>query len=355
MKYLSIPLILLLFSILENDSGEEHRYPLISRIAFGSCAHQDKPQPVLALAAGMHPDVFVFLGDNIYGDTRKEKVLQSKYQKLGGKEEFKKLRNSTRVLATWDDHDYGENDAGKDYPLKEKSKEIFLEFWKVPEDDIRNHRDGIYTSYFFEGNNRTVQIIILDLRTFRDDLHSYQNEPVDKNLFHYKMDYWPHESTEPTMLGEAQWKWLKEQLLIPADLRIIASSTQFGISWNSYEAWANFPHEQRRMLDMIKETKANGVIFISGDVHYAEISRMVEKGAYPIYDITASGITSTWNFATPNINRVEGPIMENHFGMIDIDWSQDDPLISMMIYDVNNRMRIDRKVRLSELRFDTTR
>jgi len=351
MKYLLASFLLLSFSLMENDSGKEHQHPLISKIAFGSCGHQDKPQPVLKLAADRQPDVFVFLGDNIYGDTRKAEVLRSKYQKLGDKEEFKKLWNGTRVLATWDDHDYGENDAGKDYPLKEKSKEIFLEFWKVSEDDIRNKRDGIYTSYFFEGNNRTVQIILLDLRTFRDDLRPYHNETVDKKLFHYKMDYWHHETAEPTMLGEAQWKWVKEQFLIPADVRIIASSTQFGITWNSYEAWANFPHEQRRMLDLIKETKANGVIFISGDVHYAEISMIFEQGSYPIYDITASGITSTWDFATPNINRVEGPIMENHFGMIDIDWNQDDPIISMMIYDAGNRMRIDRKVRLSELKF----
>ncbi len=351
MKYFLTSLAFLTLSFIQNDSGKEHRYPLLSRIAFGSCGHQDVPQPVLNLAAEKKPDVFVFLGDNIYGDTNKMKVLREKYVMLGAKPEFKKLCSSAQILATWDDHDYGRNDAGKHYPHKKESKEIFLDFWKAPKDDIRCTRDGIYTSYFFEGNGRTVQIILLDTRTFRDDLRPYRGEPVDQKLFHYDLDYLPHQTSKPTMLGETQWNWLKKQFQIPADVRIIASSTQFGITWNSYEAWANFPHEQKRMLNLIKEAKANGVIFISGDVHYAEISKVNEHGLYSIYDITASGITSTWDFATPNDNRVDGPVMENHFGMIEIDWQEADPLISMRIHDVNGQLRIERKIKLSELRF----
>lgn len=352
MKMKIVPIFFLLhsFSFSQHDSGEEHQYPLISRIAFGSCGHQDRPQPVLSLAASRKPDVFVFLGDNIYGDTNRMKVLKQKYRKLGDKPEFRQLWEASRVIATWDDHDYGRNDAGKEYRHKEQSKNIFLDFWKVPPEDIRHHRKGIYTSYFFEGNSRTVQIILLDLRTFRDDLRPYRNEPVDKNLFHYKLDYWPHETTRPTMLGEEQWNWLKEQLLLPADVRIIASSTQFGITWNGYEAWANFPHEQKKMLSLIKETKASGVIFISGDVHYAEISRVKEEGLYPVYDITASGITSTWDFATPNGNRVDGPVMENHFGMIEIEWHQADPVLTLQIIDVSGQLKIERKIPLSSLR-----
>jgi len=61
-----------------------------------------------------------------------------------------------------------------------------------------------------------------------------------------------------SQLGETQWDWLEKQLSIPAGLRIIASSSQFGIIFNGYEAWANFPHEQKRFLDLIKKTHANG-------------------------------------------------------------------------------------------------
>lgn len=351
MKTIAFSTLILLTSFISQDSGKEHTGSLITKIAFGSCGHHDKPQPVLSLAASKKPDVFVFLGDNIYGDTDDMNVLRKKYGMLGDKPDFKKIWDSCQVLATWDDHDYGRNDAGRHYPFKKESKEIFLDFWKVPQDDIRRTRDGIYTSYFYEGNNRVVQIIILDLRTFRDELRAYRNEPIDKKAFHYGLDYWPYEISDSTLMGETQWNWLKEQFLIPADVRIIASSTQFGITWNSYEAWTNFPHEQNRMLNLIKETKANGVAFISGDVHYAEISKINEDGLYPIYDITSSGITSTWKFATPNFNRVDDAVMDNHFGMIEIDWEQDDPELFFRIYDVNDKLRIERKVRLSELSF----
>jgi alkaline phosphatase D len=330
---------------------KEHTLPLVSKIAFGSCGSQDRPMPVLALAAKKKPDVFVFLGDNIYGDTEDMNVLQYKYNELGAKKEFQKLQETAEILATWDDHDYGRNDAGRHHRFKKESKEHFLNFWKVPQDDVRRTREGIYTSYYFEGNGRTVQIILLDLRFFRDNLRKYNNETVDTIAYHYGLDYWPYQTADSTLMGEPQWNWLKEQFQQPADVRIIASSTQFGITWNSYEAWANFPHERQRMLNLIKETKANGVVFISGDVHYAEISKLKEEGLYPIYDITSSGITSTWEFATPNFNRIDGPIMENHFGMIEIDWQQPDPELSFKIIDVKDKVRIDRKVKLSELKF----
>ena len=105
------------------------------------------------------------------------------------------------------------------------------------------------------------------------------------------------------------------------------------------------------MLELIKKTKANGVLFLTGDVHYAEISVLKENGLYPIYDVTASGITSTWHFATPNENRIEGPVMENHFGLLSISWNQPDPSIKMEVYDIRGNQRIEHTIRLSELTF----
>jgi len=330
----------------------EHQEPLISTIAFGSCANQDVPlQPALKLAAEKNPDLFVFLGDNIYGDTYEMDTLRAKYQRWASQPTFQQLAATTSFVATWDDHDYGWNDSGRHYPYKEESKEIFLEFFDAAPDDIRRQREGIYTSYYFSEGEDTLQLLVLDTRTFRDHLRKYDGEPVDTTLFHYGLDYYPYgeNETDSTLLGEAQWQWLEEQLEVPADVRLVASSTQFSISWNSYEAWVNFPHEQQRMLDLIKKTKANGVFFISGDVHYGEISELKTEGLYPLYDITSSGITSTWGFATPNDNRTGGPVMENNIGLINIDWEAEDPLIRMQVYDVNNEVRINKEVRLSEL------
>jgi len=302
-----------LLTVLPLGLAAQPTLPLISRIAFGSCAQQDKAQPILDTVLRHRPDVFVYLGDNIYGDTKDMKVLSDKYAKLGAKPEFQRLKKGTRVLATWDDHDFGWNDAGRHYPFKKESKELFLNFWEEPANSPRRSHEGIYTSYIFEGNGRRVQLILLDNRTFRDDLRTYRGEFHYDNQFFYPLDYHPHQTTDSTLLGAAQWQWLEAELRKPADVRIIGSGSQFGISFNGYEAWANFPHEQQRLLDLIKKTRANGVLFITGDVHYAEISELRDKDLYPIYDVTSSGITSTWHFATPNKNRIEGPVMENHF------------------------------------------
>lgn len=324
---------------------------MVATIAFGSCAHEDAPQPVLSEIAAIKPDLFIYLGDNIYGDTYSMDTLKLKYDMLASKPEFQRLKNATTVLATWDDHDFGWNDSGRHYPFKEESKEIFLDFFEEPENSERRNRAGIYTSYFFGETGSKVQVILLDTRTFRDDLVAYNGNRDNDPAYHYGMDFSPNENSDSTLLGEDQWKWLEQELKEPADLRIIASSTQFGITHNGYEAWANIPHEQQKMLDLIKSTQAEGVLFISGDVHYAEISRLEEEGLYPIYDVTSSGITSTWDFATPNDNRVDGPVMENHFGLLTIDWQKEDPEITMSIIDVEGKNRIERKIFLSDLMF----
>lgn len=348
---MSKTILSLLLALCCIHASSQNTLPLISKIAFGSCASEEHPQPVLDLVVKHKPDIFVYLGDNIYGDTRDMNELKEKYAKLAAKPEFQRLKKNVRLLATWDDHDYGWNDIGRHYPFKTQSKEIFLDFFGEPANSARRKHAGIYTSYYFKGKGKTLQLILLDNRTFRDDLREYRDELKDDEKFFYKPDYYWHETADSTLLGAAQWAWLENELKQPADIRLIGSGSQFGISFNGYEAWANFPHEQKRMLELIKKTKASGVIFITGDVHYAEISKLQHPGMYPIYDVTSSGITSTWHFATPNSNRIEGPVMDNHFGLITINWDKPDAEIKMEIWDVHNNQRIEYTTRRSEISF----
>jgi alkaline phosphatase D len=335
--------------ILSNCSSPKQGTENVTKITFGACGDQHYPQPVLDLAARQNPDIFIYLGDNIYSDTYEMDTLKANYNMLGAKPEFQRLKAAAPIVATWDDHDYGWNDSGRHYPFKAQSKEIYLDFFGDQGDTtIRNHA-GIYHTVNLDKQGKRIQIIMPDLRTFRDKLLPYNGNRASDKRFNYALDYSPYTNSDSSLLGEEQWQWLEKQLLLPADLRIIASSTQFGITHNGYEAWANFPHEQKRFLTLLKKIKANGVIFISGDVHYAEISKLMEPGLYPLYDITSSGITSTWDFATPNDNRINGPVMENHFGILVIDWSTN--TISAQIQDVSGAIRINRQISLTELKF----
>lgn len=317
------------------------------KIAFGSCAHQDKDQPLLSIITKQQPNLFIYLGDNIYGDTRDMNVLKSKYAKLAAKPEFQELINSTKILSVWDDHDYGENDKGRHYPFKKESKEIFMDFWKIAPDSDRRKHEGIYGVEYIQVGTKKLQILLLDTRTFRDDL--IQNKPKNPT---YKNDYIPNSSKDSTLLGETQWKWLKNELLQPADVRIVASSLQFGHEYNGYESWTNLPNEQAKFIDLINTTKANGIIFISGDVHWGEISKMSTNSTYPLYDVTSSGITQTWYSTESNSNRVGPVITQNNYGIIEVFHQQEDPTIQLNLFDKNGIVN-QHVIHLSNLSFVT--
>ena len=324
---------------------------LPTRIAFGSCGHQDKDLSIFDTIVKHNPHAFIFLGDNIYGDTKNMHTLSKKYRKLGRNAHYQALKQQVPILATWDDHDYGEDDAGRHYPKKKASKKIMLRFFDEPKKSERWDHEGIYSSVMYTTDTFSIQIIFLDLRTFRDDLLPYNGSLNGNPKYTYTLDYSPHTTSDSTMLGEAQWKWLAGELTQPADLRIICSSTQFATAYNGYETWANFPHEQERMKNLIRSTKADGVVFISGDVHYGELSKQQINGNYPIYDLTCSGLTEKWAFACPNEYRLGNPVQENHFGIIELEWENKKPRIHFQIWDAKNTLRLNEPVYLEELHY----
>lgn len=315
----------------------------IYRIAMGSCGYQDLPQPILRIAADWNPDVFLFLGDNIYGDTENMDTLRAKYNRLGSKPEFKRLAERSPILAVWDDHDYGVNDGGEEYPKKAESKDIFLQFWNEPQTSARRSHAGIYHSMVVGPVGKRTQFIMVDNRTFRSPV--VPGVP-GKDINDYIVDT----NRNARMLGDMQWAWLEEQLRQPAEVRIFMTSTQFVSEFNGYELWALKPFEKQRMIDLISKTNASGVIFVSGDVHFGELSVQKPTNTYPLYDLTASGITST-DFPQPNKYRVAKQIHENHFGTISIDWAQADPAITFEIYNVVKDAVFSRTIKLSEISF----
>jgi alkaline phosphatase D len=325
---------------------------LPSTIAFGSCARQIKRQPILDTIVATDPELFIYLGDNIYADTRIKFVMQLKYKWFASKPKFKRLRAAIPTVSTWDDHDYGRNDDGVDNRFKQESERQFLDFWRVPADSERRHHPGIYGHHIFEANGRRLSIILLDTRYFRDTPSPTTRKEIRRAGAIFRRKYKPNPDPSKTILGQAQWAWLKDKLEMPADLRIIVSSVQFGHSYNGLESWNNFPAEKERMLALIKDTHANGVIFLSGDVHWGEISRVKEGAGYPIYDVTSSGLTQIHDWASSNKTRVGKAVKQLHFGMMNIDWAQDDPLIALSLVDINGEALVTKEFTLSSISSD---
>ena len=330
----------------------------LTRIAFGSCANQAKDQPIWDAILDQKPDLFVFLGDNIYADTRDPRVMAAKYAALAAKPGFKRLRESTPLIAIWDDHDFGENDAGGDYPMKAESRRQFCDFWGEPADSVRRTRDGVYAAYVFGPEGQRVQIILPDLRWNRTPLvektfkGGYKAWAISHGLSG-KETPGPYDripDLDATMIGEPQWAWLETQLAQPADLRIFGSSLQVLADFAGWESWINYARDHQRLFDAIRRQRADRLICISGDTHYAEVSRLDTNVPYPIWDITSSGLTEVWPVTPPNALRVSPVLRERNFGMIEIDWRGAAPVSTVTVHDEKGAVKITQVVETAGLK-----
>ncbi|WP_187631939.1 alkaline phosphatase D family protein [Hymenobacter lutimineralis] len=278
------------------------------RLAFGSCNRQDLPQPLWDDIAADKPQVWIWLGDNIYGDSDDPKVLRQKYETQFTQPGYRHLREQgTHVIGTWDDHDYGRNDGNKHYPFKAQNQQLALDFFEEPASSPRRRQEGIYAAYEYPVGRRKVKVILLDDRYFQDTLYR------DKALVY-------HPNLTGDILGEAQWQWLEQQLRgSTADAHIIASGIQFLPTQHRYEKWSNFPRARQRLLDLLAATKPSGVLLISGDRHIGEISRLTLPGLpQPMLEITSSGLThpATQNHGEPNDLRVGPLINQKHYALL---------------------------------------
>jgi alkaline phosphatase D len=320
--------------------------PELDYITFGSCLSQDKPQPILDTIVADRPDLFIFLGDNIYADTDEPDIIADKYRKLAARPGFKKLRATTPLIATWDDHDYGQNDIGIDYIAKQASRELMLDFWDVPRGTPRwSRQDGIYGAYEFGPPARRVQIILLDLRWNRSALNAVSRDVYDQQRAPEKMGpYLPVVDSTASMLGEAQWQWLETELQKPAKLRILASSIQLLADFTGWESWANFPGEKQRLFNLLNRYAIDNLIVISGDTHWAEISRAEVNKGQLLWDITSSGLTETWKDVSPNQYRDGISYVGANYGYVRIDWQQAVPQVETGIKDVNGNIIMSRLI-----------
>lgn len=310
-----------------------HAQPML-RIAFGSCNDQDKPQAYWQAISKAGPDVFIWTGDNVYADTDDPTVLRSIYDQQLADPDYTAFRESVpSIIGTWDDHDYGLNDGGKEFHAKEMAKRELFRFLGVPEDDPARFRAGVYQSRIYGTEQGRVKVILLDTRWFRDPLT--RTAPPQPR-------YLPSE--EGDILGEAQWAWLERELSAnEADFHVIVSSIQVVAQEHRFEKWANFPTSLQRLYALLAEVRPNRPVFVSGDRHVSEISaQRIEGFAEPVFDITSSGLTHVWTGISDEVNsRAVGPkTAVPNFGLMEFDWSSSpSPSARLTIRDMQGGIR----------------
>lgn len=299
----------------------------LTRLAFGSCNHQSAPQHMWAQIAAQNPQLFLMIGDNVYGDNGWDadaglESLRRSYLLQASHPEFRDFRAKVPMMATWDDHDFGLNDAGGSFPMRRWAETLFESFWGSS--DAVKARPGVYESTITGPEGRRVQVILLDTRFFRSDLKrapwSKERPPLG--------GYLPDDSADKTLLGAEQWAWLQQELAKPADLRIVVSSTQVITTAHQFEGWTNFPAERAKLLQMLKNRKASGLVILSGDRHAGGIYKTQEQGE-TMWELTSSSLNLSFGSDNdrstarePDPARVTKFFSEENYGLVDIDWKK---------------------------------
>ncbi len=291
----------------------------LDRMAFGSCNRQDAPQPLWKPILANRPDLWIWMGDNIYGDSPVMDTLRAKYARQNANPDYQLLKASTPIIGVWDDHDYGINDGGKHFAQKKASRDLMFDFLNVPLDAPERKREGGYASHTYGEGEQQVKMILLDGRYFRDTLTRVNRV--------YQIN------STGQILGDAQWKWLENELKTStARVNFIVSGIQILPTEHAYEKWANFPQEREKLLNLIANSGVQNPILLSGDRHIAEILKLVDS-RFPkgLYEVTASGLTHTWSGIAEEKNslRVSDLIAQLNYGLATFNWAKDELLIEI--------------------------
>ena len=321
-----ICLVLLVCLCASTLSANEKLAQTIDTIAFGSCNSQNKPQPLWPVIKQEHPDIWIWTGDNVYADTQDPELFRRAYERqLSNLDYVDFIKSVPHVTGTWDDHDYGVNDGGSEFPAKQLAKAELYRFLGVPKSDPSNTRDGVYRSAQYGTGERTVKVILLDTRWFRGPLErtSGSNSKYLANK-------------TGTLLGVAQWRWLEKELKgNTAAVTVIVSSIQLLAQEHRFEKWANFPNERARLLDLLNDYASGKTLVISGDRHAAEISALQLSGwKSPLIDVTSSGLTNVWRrkYEETNSLAITDKVIEPNYGLIRINWdTPEDPVVKVSI------------------------
>lgn len=255
----------------------------------GSCSYMNEPvydrpgkpyggdSSIFLTMAGEPADFMLWLGDNWYTrevDYFSEWGLWYRASHDRSRPIIQPFLKAMPQYAIWDDHDFGPNDMGKEYILKEESRQVFGSYWANP--SCGEYGKGTYTKISYAD----VDIFMLDDRTWRSAERLADSVDGEPNPL-------------KRMFGQQQMDWLKNALRgSAATFKIIATGSQVLNPVSPFDCFRKFPVEYHELIQFIRDEKINGIMFLTGDRHHSEVIKVEGLVPYPLYDITSSPLTS---------------------------------------------------------------
>jgi len=313
--------------------------------AFGSCNYvneekYDRPgkaygteTDIFNAILNQKPDFMVWLGDNTYlrdPDWNTQTGIYHRYTHTRSQANLQPLLGSVPHYAIWDDHDYGSNDADYTFPYKNITEKTFHQFWCNP--NTNQTGDGGVTFTFTWGD---IQFFMLDNRYFRTPNNKLTGDRA--------------------IIGKKQEKWLIDAMVSStATFKIVCIGGQFLNPAAVYENHATYNEEREHILKAIDKEKLEGVLFLTGDRHHAELTKLSREGAYPLYDFTSSPLSAGTHVLKDegNTAQVEGTLFgEHNFGIIEVSGIRTDRTLTMKLFDKTGKLVWERAVKRSDLSY----
>lgn len=297
----------------------------------GSCAYFNQPEydrpgrvyggdsSIFKTMAGVPAAFTLWLGDSWY-------TREVDYFTAWGMNYRLALDRSRKILQPlmtampqyfiWDDHDFGPNDAGKEFIFKKESRELFKQYTLNP--SYGYNEEGIYTKYSYSD----VDFFMTDNRYFR----SHSKYPDSLN---------GKPNPDKTYFGKEQMEWLKNQLAASrATFKIIASGSQVLNFATRYDCMCSYSYEFNELLQFIRDAKIEGVLFLTGDRHHSEVIHYDFPGLYTLFDVTVSPFTAGVGYVRgdekANPQRVPGTLVEDrNFGKIQISGNKGERVLTI--------------------------
>ena len=311
--------------------------------AVGSCAYtneKEKDRPgksygddyfIYSNILEKDPDFMIWLGDNVYfrePDDSKTGVYH-RYTHDRALLELQPLLGSVHHYAICDDHDYGPNNSDQSFIHKDITLQAFKDFWANPSYGIGNH-GGITTQFRWSD----VDFFLLDNRFFRT--------PQNRKIGYREI------------LGKEQLEWLIDALVSSkATFKVIAIGGQVLNSEKVFENYINWDDEHRELLSLLSKENIEGLVFLSGDRHFSEVSKM-NRYSYPLYDFTVSPLTSGYcDICKDEKNKYrikESAVFQRNFAVFNIYGSNNDRKLKYTIFNNQGEALWSYKIHEDELK-----
>lgn len=123
------------------------------------------------------------------------------------------------------------------------------------------------------------------------------------------------------MLGDAQWQWLQSLIARKADLRLFVTTTPVLSDDYKGERWGAFPRERARLFKEMAAAKSGKWVIITGDRHFAQVSKRNDVLPYPLVERMASGMNTVWYDGSqePDRYREGNSLPDYNFGVLRIN------------------------------------